>query len=378
MLPDLDEHRTYLEDPHRLAAYTRALADLVAPGSVVVDLASGTGILGILACRAGAARVYAIEQEAIASLARRVADASGFGDRIAIVRSPSRLARLPEPADIVVCDQIGTFGVNAGILDLAREARQKYLRPDGAFVPRALELLLAPVEDARGRARLQFWRQRPADLDFSAAAEAVENTCRATRFDRTHLLAEPERGTRIDLTIDGPLPLRVSATARIVRDGTMDGLAGWFDASLSHTASMTNSPLATGRIDRDQLFFPIAEPVQVTVGTIVEASVQMLAEDVLAWQVSVVPECGVSRTFLHTTARTMLMTKDDLQRGDPRRQPALNEAGAALVTVLTLSDGTRALGDIEAEVFRRHGDLFSSAAEAARFVADVLARHSRP
>jgi protein arginine N-methyltransferase 1 len=378
VLPDLDEHRTYLTDPHRLAAYTQALADLVGPDTVVADLASGTGILGILACRAGAARVYAIEQETIASLARRIADASGFGDRITIVNSPSRLARLPELADLAVCDQIGSFGVNAGILDLAVDAHRKFLRRGGTFVPSRLELFLAPAEDQRGRARLRFWRQQPAGLDCSVAAEAVENTCRHARFERAQLLAQPERGALIDLTAQVSLPLRLSMTARIERDGTLDGLAGWFDASLSAAASMTNSPLASDRIDRDQMFFPIAAPVDVTAGTIVEAGVQMLADDVFAWQVSVIPERGAPRSFLQTSARTMLLTKEDLQRGDPRRRPELNAAGAALLTVLSLSDGTRPLSDIEAEVYRRHRELFPTAADAARFVADVLARHSGP
>ena len=34
----LDEHREYLSDPNRLDAYGRAIAELVKPGSVVVDL----------------------------------------------------------------------------------------------------------------------------------------------------------------------------------------------------------------------------------------------------------------------------------------------------------------------------------------------------
>ena len=59
----LDEHRRYLADRFRLLHYERALRELVRPGAVVVDLASGTGILGLFACRAGASRVYAIEAE---------------------------------------------------------------------------------------------------------------------------------------------------------------------------------------------------------------------------------------------------------------------------------------------------------------------------
>ena len=66
---------------------------------------------------------------------------------------------------------------------------------------------------------------------------------------------------------------------------------------------MTNSPSAMDRIRRRQMFFPIAAPagqLRVSPGTKIEASVQMLADDVFAWQVSVVPERGEPLTFLQT------------------------------------------------------------------------------
>ena len=46
---------------------------------------------------------------------------------------------------------------------------------------------------------------------------------------------------------------------RIERDGTMHGLAGWFDCELADGVSMTNSPLSDRAIDRSQAFLPIEE-----------------------------------------------------------------------------------------------------------------------
>src|SRR4029453_11588483 len=100
----------YLEDDMRLTAFAQAISSTVRPGDVVVDLGCGTGILGLLACRAGAARVYAIDAGGMAEIARVIAAANGLADRIAIINGHSQQVSLPERADVVLCDQIGHFG----------------------------------------------------------------------------------------------------------------------------------------------------------------------------------------------------------------------------------------------------------------------------
>ena len=112
----IDEHRLYLRDRNRVAAYERALREVVRPGDVVCDLASGTGILGLLAHRAGASRVYAVEETGIAGLARDLARANGVSDAITSLRGHSRSITLPERADVIVCDQIGGFGLETDCL----------------------------------------------------------------------------------------------------------------------------------------------------------------------------------------------------------------------------------------------------------------------
>lgn len=366
----LEEHRRYLKDRHRLSAYARALRDLVPAGGVVVDLASGTGILGMLARRAGAARVYAIEQGAIAGLGREIARANGLGGVITTIRGASRSVELPERAALAVCDQLGPFGIDANVLDVARHARERFLQPGGRLVPNRLDLMLAAVEHQALHRRQTFWRRRRAAFDVSAAAELAANSPSYLRLTAGNLLSPPARAGVIDLTCDAAMPIRLSAELHVSRDGALHGIGGWFEAALSPAVSMTNSPIDPHRIRRSQIFFPIGDSVAVERGARVNVSMQILpAADMYAWEVEV-----SSRRFRHSTLRGMMLSREDLVRSHPEYRPVRSRDGDAALTVLQRADGRHTLRQIEQEVFERHRELFGSAAAASAFVADVLAR----
>jgi len=69
-------------DSARFNAYAKAISRSVRPGDVVAEIGCGPGVFSLLACRAGANRVYAIETEDIIDVARQIAVANGFEDRI--------------------------------------------------------------------------------------------------------------------------------------------------------------------------------------------------------------------------------------------------------------------------------------------------------
>src|SRR3954464_9999236 len=103
----LSIHRWMLRDEIRNEAYRRAIAQVVKPGQVVLDMGAGTGILSIFAARAGARKVYAVERTAIAEIARRMVKSNGLEGTIEIIEGALEDVDLPEKVDVLISEWMG-------------------------------------------------------------------------------------------------------------------------------------------------------------------------------------------------------------------------------------------------------------------------------
>jgi len=376
----LDEHRDYLSDEVRLACFRKAVREVVQPGDIVVDLGSGTGVLGLYACQAGASRVYSIDQGSVLGLAQQLCRANGFADRVSFLKRSSLQAELPEKVDVVVADQMGPFGFEAGILEYFHDAQQRFLKRNGKMIPSGIDLWVAPVEIPELYANVEFWDNRPANLDFAAVRAVAVNTGYTAAFEPKHLLSEPVKLASIDLTTSTAAGFKVKSSHIITKPGLMHGVGGWFSVQLSPGVSMTNSPLAGDRIDRRNAFFPIDHSIEVASGDRVLVAMDIVpTEELVTWRVEVLrgEDSRLKATFQQSTFKGMMLCQDDVRRSKPTFVPTLTSWGEARLSVLTLCDGQRELAEIERELYHRHRSLFRSPAEAAMFVADVVTRYSQ-
>ena len=369
----LEEHRQYLGDRARMAKYAAAIAREVKPGDVVIDLGAGTGILGLLAARAGARRVYAIDASPALELARAVAAANGVADRFTFIRDRSTRAHLPEFADVVVADQLGAFGYGAGILEYFADARARLLKPGGRMIPSALSFIVAPVESAVCRDRVTWWDRNVEAVSLGPIAAIAAATSHAVALSAADLLAAPAKGASVRCD-DNPPVLRVAASSTSERDGAIDGIGAWFEADLGGGTTMTNGPLAPDRIDRDQLFYPLSQRLPVRAGDEVAIAVTIRPSGPIAqWSVTIVDATGQPRgSASHSSFLGMLVGGADLSRTNPSAHPVLSPWGRARQFVLELCDGTRSLQAIEDTVAARYSDLFGDANAVSRFVAEAL------
>lgn len=385
----IDEHREYLSDGPRLAAFRQAIGALVTPDSVVLDLGCGTGILGLLACRAGAKQVYAIDEGGMIEVARSLCEANRFTDRMTFIKGLSTQIELPELVDLVVADQIGHFGFEAGICEFFRDARSRFLKPNGRMIPGRIDLHIAPVEHQALRNQVDFWQQAPEqgliEFDLSPVHLPALNSGYPVKLQPDHLLGPGVMAVSFNPG-ETPEPMRFHAELIVGMAGLLHGFGGWFVAHLSPGVTMSNSPLFTQRINRRNVYFPIAQPVPVKKDDRIDLSMTILpSQTLVSWKVQVWRAASTAETnrqtilaeSSHSTMQGMLLSREDLQRTRPDFVPHLTPWGQARQTVLSCCDGSLPLAAIEQEVLRRHSDLFRNLAAASAFVAEVVTRYSR-
>lgn len=350
---ELAEHAGYLGDAAKLGAYDRALSVLLGSGGrSVLDLGSGTGILGLLAARAGARLVYAVDSGSVIGPAAEVAARSPYANRIVHLRGRSTEIYLPEQVDVAVCDQIGGFVHDAGVLEAFADVRRRLLAPGGELVPSYFRLFLAPAECEVIRDQIELWGSSPAGIDFSSFRESAVNSEHTVEGDEARLLAA---GVQIaEIAADHTSPIIGSGTAVVVEDGRCDGLVGWFEADMGGGATLTNRPGDPGRMRRWCTFYPLSSGVDVGKGDTVKFRVDVRPLlHAVTWQVTITVAGEPGANLRHSTLLGRFLTHDDLVRASGTPVVA-TAAGSTVARLLALADGTRSTDQVIAQLRDEH------------------------
>lgn len=247
---NLISHRLMVRDHARTAAFEAAIASMVEPDSVVLDVGAGCGILSLFAAKAGARRVYAVERSPqAADLARHLAQVNGFGHIVQVLVGDIRQVQLPEKADVIVSEWMGTLGVDENMLGAVLWARDHFLNEDGRLIPAKVAAMIAPVAPAQ-RVERGYFSTRPYDLDLSALTEPEIGELLMVRrkIVGRDLAAPPQTAWTSDVAADPPdsvrVPYEAAMSFAIKKAAKVTALAGWFKAELSPKVELSNAPEA--------------------------------------------------------------------------------------------------------------------------------------
>src|SRR5260370_17432746 len=142
----LADYGAMIADDGRFDAYGKGIGAGVRPGDTVAEIGCGPGVFSLLACRAGARRVFAIESDDSIHSARQLAASNGFADRIEFFQGDSRKTELPERVNVIVSDIRGALPFRGSAIPSIEDARQRFLAPGGLLIPQRDMLKPAGIE----------------------------------------------------------------------------------------------------------------------------------------------------------------------------------------------------------------------------------------
>jgi protein arginine N-methyltransferase 1 len=367
-----------MADDVRIDAYEAAIRGAVRPGVVVLDIGCGAGLRSLLAARAGARKVYALETSDAIETAQEIAAANRI-ETIEFVKAQSTEVALAERADVIVSDLRGVLPLLRDHLPVIIDARQRHLAPGGILVPRRDDVYAALADLPEEYERTAGpWQRQGRGFYMQAGRRVVMNTWRRIDVSCDQLLCEPQRWATMDyLTIES-INVRNTITLRPVRSGVAHGVVVWFDAMLADGIAYSNAPGEDGA-HYGRAFFPFADALEVTASdrVVVELTADRHGAD-YAWTWTSMLYQGDAAEPTTTLHQSTLLAQplDRVRKRDASHVPLLNVEGAIDAAILQAMNGDATLSEIATELTTRFADRFRSRADALARVSDLAERYS--
>jgi SAM-dependent methyltransferase len=297
----LIEYGSMLLDQARVDAYTRALTAVISPSSVVLDLGTGIGTFSVLACKLGAARVYAVDSGDVITVAEEVAKRNGVASRIRFLQIPATELELPEKVDVIVSDLSGSLPLFEGHIPAVIHVRERFLRAGGVLIPARDRLMCAPLSSVEIYARIvDPWRS-VAGIDFLPAATMALNTPHGLVVQPQQLAAAPVCWAELDYATIASANVSASIEWQIVSTNEIHGFALWFESTMQGDVVVSSGPWFPRSV-HSTMVLPLLEPLHMreneSLGLRLEATLAS-GRYVVTWQARTDQQTGLRQsTFL--------------------------------------------------------------------------------
>lgn len=239
-------HFGIVHDRPRNEAYARALEHFVKPGMTVFEIGTGTGILAMLAARAGARHVYTCERRVdVAAAASAIIERNGLADRITVIAKDAELVELgvdlPERADLFVAEIVDDTLLGELVLPLTELARARFLKPEAILLPHTVSAIgcLVSGHGQHERYRMNevmgfdltpFNRFSPLEIGMPHGGGDIEP------------LSEPLELATFDLARDAAPQGRRNIPLLATSDGVAEGIMRWLRLDFGAGIVFENRP----------------------------------------------------------------------------------------------------------------------------------------
>lgn len=349
----IDYYRGMLTQRTRVEAFRRAIQATVRPGDRVLEIGPGLGTFAFFAADAGAKKVWAVEGDAVISVAKSIARVNHYGDRVEFLRGWYPSVEIPEPIDVLIFEDYPARLIDSWTYGVLKRLHADVVRPETRVVPKRARMFLAPVFSTEA---WQVVGPLDAETDVAYGVDWFPSRSYACNMPM-HM---PLRGEDLrheprvvaDIRLD-----RVPDVAELAGDAVWEfaaetqlhGLAYWFDFEVGDDEWLSNAPGGDPR-SWGHLYLPIPEVLTVPAGGRLEAAVAPeVAQDGspswLTWRVRSGEEEFSGHEFKSFPAQL-----SDVVSSSASWVPELHANAEVERRILALADGKRTVDQIAAEI----------------------------
>ena len=292
----IEYHRTLIADQIRNNALYAALKELIVPGqSIVADIGTGTGLLGLMAARLGASEVHMYESAPVAQVAaENIKRNKATQCHLMSCHSTEMLD--PPLADIIICETLGNYAFEEDIVRSVNDARNRILKPGGHIIPNRIRQFASLVKSRNYFDELVVWDNVGHGIDLTPAKTKSLNNIYVRTFQAKDLVDGPN-GTSfqshawddVDFTQQNNSNREGQLQFTFSKPQNVYGLAIWWEAELTSNVSLSTSP-DEPTTHWEQLYFPVSDPINVDASDKVIAAIRSITSEQegtnIAWSIA--------------------------------------------------------------------------------------------
>ncbi|KAF8896284.1 PRMT5 arginine-N-methyltransferase-domain-containing protein [Infundibulicybe gibba] len=305
-------YQTFEQDPvkyrHYEEAIYRALVEWPSQEEEIVLCVAGAG-RGPLVARSLAAIqrsgrsacVYAVEKNPNAFVTLQNRHGLEWDSKVKLLFGDMRSIEVPEKADILISELLGSFGDNE-LSPECLDGAMRFLKSNGISIPSSYTAHLAPLSSSKLYNEARTTKdeksvETPYVVMFQAVnilsgdGGGISGSC-GPQVQECWEFEHPRRDPVLD---NRGLPLTNSHNARsaklnfhIPHAGVLHGLAGYFEAVLYDNIGLSIHPHHKDHVSKDMLswfplFFPFREPLYLPSNSELQVSIWRLTNERQVW-----------------------------------------------------------------------------------------------
>jgi type I protein arginine methyltransferase len=372
-----------ISDEIRMQAYLKAMKKAIRPGSIVLDIGTGTGIMAFFALKFGAKFVYAIEPNNLIHIAEEMAQANGFSSKVKFIKDFSTNVTLDEKVDVVVSDLRSALPFLEMHIPSIADARARFLKPAGVLIPLRDTLWVSVVESPGLYNKLvEPWEKYANQFDMDIARSMAVNDRIVGRAKASDMLTSPFNWVTLDYTTIQSPNVFGETSKKFLRSGTAHGLIIWYDAEFIKNVTFHNKPGTKNHPKvYGSVFFPLHHPVKVAKGDNVDIQIKatLVNDDYIwNWNTHFTDSKGREQAaFEQSTFYSQRLPLAALRRSSLAFVPSMNSDGEVDKFILDSINGSDTIEQIAQRSVSKFPEIFRNIQDASARVSKLAKRYGK-